>query len=252
MQRKAWVLGLALSLLIPAPLQAETTEACSPPKPGRYVVMGEGLVAQKPTAHLIVEEWLPDGRIQGIAFQRSGQDFQSQNYSGTYQAQNTCKAVVRRPLTSSIASSIAVLNPSGEPTYSLAMQPEAVFSSRWFQQGKQSCRASDLDGVVLSQQRGLSWDGRSWRPNAVVQREEWSDGTVRGQAFSSYAGQGEQATYSGQLQVRADCVARLHETDSKGATYNYSAVVLTGGRGYIYLQQEAKDLTLGLLERVSR
>ena len=252
MQRNAWVLGLVLSLLSPAPLQAETTEVCSSPKPGRYVVMGEGQVAQQPTAHLILEDWLPDGRIEGIAFQRSGQDFRSESYSGTYQAQSRCKAVVRRPLKSSIASSIAVLNPSGEPIYSLATQPEAVFSSRWFQQGDQTCRASDLDGIVLSQQRGLSWDGSSWRPNAVVQREQWSGGTVRGQAISSYAGQREQATYSGQLQVRADCVARLQEIDSKGTKYNYSAVLLTGGRGYIYLQKEANDLTLGLLERVSR
>ena len=106
MQRNAWVLGLVLSLLSPAPLEAETTEVCSSPKPGRYVVMGEGQVAQQPTAHLILEEWLPDGRIEGIAFQRSGQDFRSESYSGTYQAQSRCQAVVRRPLTSSIASSI--------------------------------------------------------------------------------------------------------------------------------------------------
>ena len=77
-------------------------------------------------------------------------------------------------------------------------------------------------------------------------------GTVRGDAISSYNGRQEQATYTGEIKTQADCWARLTETDSTGVDYNYNAVLLTGGRGYIYLQRDNSDLTLGLLERVSR
>ena len=251
MRINPWMLSFAASMAIPAPLQAETN-ACSAVKPGRYVVMGEGQAGKQPTAHLIQEHWLPDGRIEGIAFERTGRAFRSVSYGGTYQNQSHCRAVVRRQLSSNIANTIVVLNPSGEPVYGLATEPATVVSSRWFQQTAEACQASDLNGVVLSRQRGLSWDGSHWRPNAVVQREIWRDGTVRGNAQSSYGGQGEQANYTGQLKVRADCVARLQETDSKGVLYNYSAVLLTGSRGYLYLQQDPDDLTIGLLEHVSR
>ena len=75
----------------------------------------------------------------------------------------------------------------------------------------------------------------------------WSNGVVRGEAISSYNGRQEQASYTGDIKAQDDCWARLTETDTKGVDYNYNAVLLSGGRGYIYLQNDATDLTLGLL-----
>ena len=214
--------------------------------------MERGVIGTEPTARLIQERWMANGRIEGIVFERTGQDSRREGFRGTYQVQSNCQALVQRQLSSTAESTITVLNPNGEPVFGLATQPQTVISSRWFPQDPETCQASELDGVVLSRQRGLSWDGSSWRPNAVVQREVWSNGVVRGEAISSYNGRQEQASYTGDIKAQDDCWARLTETDTKGVDYNYNAVLLSGGRGYIYLQNDATDLTLGLLERVSR
>ena len=250
MNKCAWMLALAASLVIPTQVRAESKE-CAEPKAGRYVVMERGVSGTEPTARLIQERWMPNGRIEGIVFERTGQDSRREGYRGTYQVQSNCQALVQRQLSSTTESTITVLNPNGEPVFGLATQPQTVISSRWVSQGPETCQASELDGVVLSRQRGLSWDGSSWRPNAVIQREVWSNGVVRGEAISSYNGRQEQASYTGDIKTQDDCWARLTETDSKGVDYNYNAVLLSGGRGYIYLQNDKNDLTLGLLERVS-
>ena len=249
MNNSAWMLALAASLVVPTHVQAEN-RSCAQPKAGRYVVMERGVIGSEPTARLIQERWMPNGRIEGIVFERTGQDSRRERYIGTYQLRSNCQALVQRQLNATTESTITVLNPNGEPVFGLATQPQTVISSRWFPQDPETCQASELDGVVLSRQRGLSWDGSSWRPNAVVQREVWSNGVVRGVAISSYNGRQEQASYTGDIKAQNDCWARLTETDTKGVDYNYNAVLLSGGRGYIYLQNDATDLTLGLLERV--
>ena len=244
------MLALAASLVVPMQVTAESKE-CAQPKAGRYVVMERGVIGTEPTARLIQERWMPNGVIKGIVFERTGQDSRREGYSGTYQLQSGCQVLVKRQLSSKTEGKITVLNPNGEPLFGLATQPQTVISSRWFPQGSETCQATDLNGVVLSRQSGLSWDGASWQPNAVVQREVWDNGIVRGEAISSYNGRQEQASYTGEIKAQEGCWARLTETDTKGVDYNYHAVLLTGGRGYIYLQMNANDLTLGLLERVS-
>jgi hypothetical protein len=115
------------------------------------------------------------------------------------------------------------------------------------------CKAADLNGLVLSSQVGLSWANGGWSPNAVVQREQWSDGNVKGLALASYGGVGETAAYSGKLSLDAgSCWGSLSERDALGGTYNYRALVVkgrTGARGYYYLQRDADDLTVGWLVR---
>ena len=251
MNKCAWMLALAAGLVIPTQVRAESKE-CAEPKAGRYVVMERGVIGTEPTARLIQERWMPSGQIKGIVFERTGQDSRREHYSGTYQVRSHCQVLVQRQLRSTTESTITVLNPNGEPVFGLAKQPQTVISSRWFPQSPETCQASELNGVVLSRQRGLSWDGANWKPNAVIQREIWENGVVRGEAISSYNGRQEQASYTGDIKTQDDCWARLTETDSKGVDYNYNAVLLSGGRGYIYLQNDATDLTLGLLERVSR
>lgn len=40
----------------------------------------------------------------------------------------------------------------------------------------------------------------------------------------------------------------MTQRDSNGSFYNYRVVVLARGGGYIYLQTDPDDLTLGLLQ----
>ena len=39
---------------------------CSAPRPGRYVVMGDGVAQNEPVARILQETWNPDGTINGI------------------------------------------------------------------------------------------------------------------------------------------------------------------------------------------
>ena len=99
MNKSAWMLALAASLVVPTQVQAEN-RGCAQPKAGRYVVMERGLVGTEPTARLIQERWLPNGQIKGLFFERTGQDSRRERYSGTYQVQSNCQVLVQRQLSS--------------------------------------------------------------------------------------------------------------------------------------------------------
>jgi hypothetical protein len=142
-----------------------------------------------------------------------------------------------------------VLDGRGRPAYSLDLGLGSVTTGRWWHQAPQACRTDSLNGVVLSQQQGWSWRGNRWEPNAVVQREVWSAGRVRGVALSSYGGRQEVAGYSGSLSLSPDCLGRLSQTDAQGTSYDYAVAVLSDGSGYLYLQRDPDDLTIGWLER---
>ncbi len=90
--------------------------------------------------------------------------------------------------------------------------------SRWFSQPDMACTAALLDGVVVSQQVGRDWRDHQWKPNAVVQREEWRGSQVKGLAMSSYGSRVEEATYS--ISVQTDSLATIRQRDSLGVTYN--------------------------------
>jgi hypothetical protein len=104
---------------------------------------------------------------------------------------------------------------------------------------------------VVSQQRGKDWRAQQWQPNAVVQREQWRGGQVKGLAVSSYGATVEEATYSGSIEVQSDCLATIKQRDSLGADYNYRAIVLADGSGYLYLQTDQNDVAVAFLQRLT-
>ena len=221
---------------------------CAAPRAGRYVVMGDGVAQKDPVARILQETWNPDGTISGIRMERRGRIYREVAYTGRYRSLSLCRAGIERTYDSNISTSQAVLDASGSPRYSLGTLPDVVVVSRWFAQGSGACRASLLDGTVLSMQQGRNWKDGLWRPNAVIQNERWRAGSVLGIAISSYGPRIEEATYSGTITVGADCLATVKQTDSLGVAYNYRAVVLADGSGYLYLQTDPDDLTVGFLE----
>ena len=221
---------------------------CAAPRAGRYVVMGDGVAQKDPVARILQETWNPDGTISGIRMERRGRIYREVTYTGRYRSLSLCRAGIERTYDSRISTSQAVLDASGSPRYSLGTLPDVVVVSRWFAQGSGACRASLLDGTVLSMQQGRNWKDGLWRPNAVIQNERWRAGSVLGIAISSYGPRIEEATYSGTITVGADCLATVKQTDSLGVAYNYRAVVLADGSGYLYLQTDPDDLTVGFLE----
>jgi len=221
---------------------------CAAPRAGRYVVMGDGVAQKDPVARILQETWNPDGTISGIRLERRGRTYREVAYTGRYRSLSLCRAGIERTYDSRISTSQAVLDASGSPRYSLGTLPDVVVVSRWFAQGSGACRASLLDGTVLSMQQGRNWKDGLWRPNAVIQNERWRAGSVLGIAISSYGPRIEEATYSGTITVDADCLATVKQTDSLGVAYNYRAVVLADGSGYLYLQTDPDDLTVGFLE----
>lgn len=245
------------ALLLPLPGRAAPQPAsCPPPPAGRHVVLERGWrgqgADQQPLARLRQERWMADGRIEGTVFERSGPAFRQFRTTGTWRPIGACRVRLERITpnagTTGRDEAEAVLDAFGRPRYSLSLAAGSTITGIWRHQGDAACTAATLTGTVLSQQQGLSWDG-GWRPNAVVQRETWRAGAVQGVALSSYAGRLETAAYSGTIAVNADCLASVVQRDSEGVDYRYRAIVMADGSGYLYLQEDPDDLTIGWLER---
>lgn len=230
------------------PPKTATPVQCTAPRPGRYVVMGDGVAQNEPVARILQETWNPDGSISGIRLERRGRTYREVAYTGRFRALSLCRAGIERTYDTNTSTSQAVLDAGGRPRYSLGTLPDVVVVSRWFPQPTEDCSAALLDGSVLSMQQGRSWREGLWRPNAVIQNERWRAGSVLGIAISSYGARIEEATYNGTISVGADCLATVKQTDSLGVAYNYRAVVLADGSGYLYLQTDPNDLTVGYLE----
>jgi len=229
----------------PAPL---ALDQCQAPAEGTFVVLGSGQHRGEPTALLMQERWFADGRIEGVRYLREGRRFQQDRYSGQVKADANCWALVERQGSAGAMAEAVALDRLGRPRTSLVVAPSEVLSLRYVAQAPGACRPEQLDGLVTSQQQGQSWLGGRWQPNAVVQREWWQGGAVQGVAVASYAGRQDRVTYSGSLQLGADCLGSMTQRDAAGAAYTYKVVLLANGGGYVYLQTDSDDLTLGLLQ----
>lgn len=244
----ALVAGTLLSP--PAPVAAQSALRCAAPQPGSYVVIGQGESRGEPVARLLQETWNADGSIRGVRLERRGRSYAETPYRGRYRAISECRVAITRSDGAASRASQAVLDPSGHPRFSLGTLPDVVIASRWFRQPAGSCTAALLDGTVVSMQQGRSWQAGRWQPNAVVQHERWNGGQVNGIAISSIGPTIEEATYSGTIAVETNCLATIRQRDSLGRAYNYRSVVLGDGGGYLYIQTDPDDLSVGWLERV--
>lgn len=232
---------------------AETSAAaalaqCAPPAAGTFVVLGSGQHRHEPTALLMQERWFADGRIEGVRYLREGRRFKEDRYRGQVKPDANCWAMVERLGSAGAMAEAVALDRLGRPRTSLVVAPSEVLSLRYVAQAPGDCRLEQLDGLVTSQQQGQSWLAGRWQPNAVVQREWWQAGAVQGLALSSDAGRQDKLTYSGSLQLGATCLGSMTQRDAAGASYNYKVVLLANGGGYVYLQTDPDDLTLGLLQ----
>jgi len=245
------LVGLGPALSAPRATANPAEATCSTPRPGRYAVMGGGILQGEPTARLLLETWNRDGSLKGVRLERRGRIYRESPYTGRLRPLTNCRVAIERTYLNTVSTSQAVLDPQGRPRHSLGVLPDVLMVSRWFAQPEQACSASLLDGVVVSQQIGRDWRGQQWKPNAVVQRETWQGGQVNGLAISSYGPTVEEATYMGTIEVQPDCLATIKQTDSLGKPYNYRAIVLADGSGYLYLQTDPDDVTVAFLERVS-
>lgn len=243
----------ASALLAAAPPAARAQTApstplgCPAPQLGGYVVAGQGRKGVTPLAELAQERWLPNGRIEGVRFSRQGKLFEEQRYLASYAVMPGCWVAVQRADRSGLMPSQVALDGAGRPKVGISTSAGVVFTSQYLPQPERPCTVSQLDGLVISQQQGFTFQSGSWQPNAVIQREQWRGGKVSGLAVSSYGGQRQQAPYTGSLNLEADCLGRLREVDGLGGVYNYRVVVLASGAGYLYIQSDPGDLTVGYL-----
>lgn len=245
--------SLGAAIAAPAPSVTGTSAAglhCAAPQPGRYAVMGQGQANGEPVARLLQETWKADGTLQGVRLERRGSRYAEGSYSGSYRAISGCRVAISRSYGTASSPSQAVLDLQGHPRFSLGTLPDVLLISRWYRQPESSCSSALLEGSVVSMQTGHSRKGQGWQPNAVVQHERWQQGQVKGIAVSSYGPTIEESTYKGSITVSPDCLASLREVDSLGNVYNYRALVLADGSGYLYLQTDPDNLTVGALERL--
>ncbi|UPM50820.1 hypothetical protein MY494_03275 [Synechococcus sp. A10-1-5-1] len=231
--------------------------ATCPISTGRFAVWGAGVIegSKTPTARLMEERWLPNGRVEGLLVERLGSQERRSAYRGQRSIGSNCVAVIERQLPWGLDRSEVVLDGRGRPVYGLIRSTGRVISSSWLPMATGRCNNANLNGLVVSRQMGLSQVSGGWSPNAVVQREQWKNGSVEGIALSSYGGNSETASYSGQLTLNPrSCWGTIQETDQTGRSYNYSALIVNGrrsngARGYLYLQRDPGDLTVGWLVR---
>ncbi len=248
-----------ISAVIPA-ARAQTTPStlgCQAPQLGGYVVAGQGRKGAIPLAELAQERWLPNGRIEGVRFSRQGKLFEEQRYLASYAVMPGCWVAVQRADRSGLMSAQVALDGAGRPKVGISTTAGVVFTSQYLPQPERPCSLSQLDGLVISQQQGFTFEpgptqaglsqSGTWQPNAVIQREHWSGGKVSGQAVSSYGGKRQQAPYTGSLNLEGHCLGRLREVDGLGGVYNYRVVLLASGAGYLYIQSDPGDLTVGYL-----
>jgi hypothetical protein len=253
----AMALATPASAAIPAaraqqaapPVQAAspTRLGCPAPQLGGYVVAGQGRKGAIPLAELSQERWLPNGRIEGVRFSRQGKLFEEQRYLASYAVMPGCWVAVQRADRSGVMPATVALDAAGRPKVGISTTAGVVFTSQYLPQPDRPCSLNQLDGLVISQQQGFTFQGDTWQPNAVIQREQWKAGKVSGQAVSSYDGKRQQAPYTGSLNLEAHCLGALREVDGLGGVYNYRVVLLASGAGYLYLQSDPGDLTVGYL-----
>ena len=264
----AVLMALALATQASAAIPAARAQApstplgCPAPQLGGYVVAGQGRKGVTPLAELAQERWLPNGRIEGVRFSRQGKLFAEQRYLASYAVMPGCWVAVQRADLSGLMPSQVALDGAGRPKVGISTTAGVVFTSQYLPQPERPCTVSQLDGLVISQQQGFTFQpgpaksapaksgpsqSGSWQPNAVIQREQWRGGKVSGLAVSSYGGKHQQAPYTGSLTLEAHCLGRLREVDGLGAVYNYRVVLLASGGGYLYIQSDPADLTVGYL-----
>lgn len=222
---------------------------CPSPRHGRYVVFGHGKSNGRPFAALTLEEWKANGSVYGNFFTRSGKDFNQGTYQGRWKKQPDCTIAIDRDLLEPISRTWAVVDQGGVPRFSISSVQGSVLTMRYVEQGVQSCSMNTLNGLIVSQQNGLSFVDGEWLPNVVVQSEVWDSGSVRGLALTSSNGRITNLPYSGNIDIQENCIARMTEQNSLDEPFNYVAIVLANGGGYVYLQTDENDLTLGFLSR---
>lgn len=215
---------------------------------GRYVGLDNGYVVERgrttPTARLFVENWTRDGKVNGTAWLRRGQQFREMSYTGSWQVNPDCTGLVDRKTPIGGWRSSLVISPVSHEAYSIDLASGSVIAGTLAPQPVGACSNETLKGVVKSTQTGFSYRKGGWQPNAVIQREEHDGkGKLVGLAVSSYAGGPQYGRYTGTFDLKPDCTGSLLEIDTRGERFDYRVVVAGPGKGYYYLQTDPNDLT---------
>ena len=152
------VLPAALLLAaLPVPASQAAPASC-PSSSGRFAVWGAGVIANRktPTARLMEERWLPDGRVEGLIVERLGQGERRSAYTGQRTIGSNCVAVIQRTLPWGVDRSEVVLDGRGRPVYGLIRNTGQVLSESWLPMATGRCNSANLNGLVVSRQVGLS------------------------------------------------------------------------------------------------
>ncbi len=247
---KSLLVGLLLMPLLRYSAQSapSSDNRCENVRIGTYLIVSQGSNQGIPIGQLQLETLNDDGTLTGIRFLRDGTRYSNVNYTGRWDNVASCQIRIRRDLSS--FNSNVLLTTQGDPYFSIVTTPGIVASERWFLQLDAPCTEDTIVGDVLSLQQGHQLINGQWKPNTVIQREEWSKWRMNGVAMSSYSGKDEVATYQGQFTQTDNCVGRIDQQDSNGVPYSYIAILRPNGKGYAYLQTQGDSLTVAVLNRI--
>ena len=222
---------------------------CPPPVPGRYLVLGSGFFEDQPIARLLQEEWRANGVIDGLRFNRDGDQTLEQVYQGRWRTSGPCQVKVNRQNGRRTSHTMDFLDPSGRPKLALSLTPGSTLNKRYWSQSTKACNRASYIGNYLVDFVGQVRVANQWQPYAAMMKLRIDPVRFNGVLISSVSGQIGDSKVSGELSLQSSCFGLLRWKGPQGLEQVYRVVAAATGNRILAVSQASDLLSVGVLER---
>jgi hypothetical protein len=222
---------------------------CPAPMPGRYLVIGSGFFEHQPIARLLQEEWRANGVIDGLRFNRDGDQTLEQVYQGRWRSSGPCQVKVDRQNGRRISHTVDFLDPSGRPKLALSLTPGSTLNKRYWSQSNEVCNRASFIGNYLVDFVGQVRVTNKWQPYAAMMKLSIDSVRLNGVLIGSVSGQIGDSKVSGELSLQSSCFGLLRWKGPQGLEQVYRVVAAATGNRILAVSQASDLLSVGVLER---
>jgi hypothetical protein len=222
---------------------------CPPPVPGRYLVLGSGFFEDQPIARLLQEEWRANGVIDGLRFNRDGDQTLEQGYQGRWMTSGSCQARVDRQNGRRMSHTMDFLDPNGRPKLALSLTPGSTLNKRYWSQSTKVCNRARFAGNYLVDFAGQVRKANQWHPYVAMMKLRIDSDLFAGVLISSVNGQISDSKVNGELSLESNCFGLLRWTGPQGGDQVYRVVAEATGHRILAVSQDPELVSVGVLER---
>jgi hypothetical protein len=222
---------------------------CSAPMPGRYLVLGSGFFEDQPIARLLQEEWRANGVIDGLRFNRDGDQTLEQVYQGRWRSSGPCQVKVDRHNGRRISHTMDFLDPSGRPKLALSLTPGSTLKKRYWLQSTKVCNRASFIGDFLVDFVGQVHVTNQWQPYAAMMKLRIDSVRFNGVLIGSVSGQIGDSRVNGELSLQSSCFGLLRWNGPQGHEQVYRVVATATGNRILAVSQDPELVSVGVLER---